>query len=186
MRGETSSSISAMLGALGLSIRRGRPPPCWKSGNPTGLKNIKLREIIKKVMPEMPRPGEHHGDAVVVGGLDHLVVAHRSRRAGSRRWRRLRSPPASRRRMGRTRRTRPPNLMVSGSFRPFGLCARPRRLARGDARGIDPAHLPGADADRGAVLGIDDGVRFHVLGDAEGETQVGEFGRWSARDWSRP
>jgi len=29
-------------------------------------------------MPEMPDAGEHHGDAVLVGGLDHLVVAHRS------------------------------------------------------------------------------------------------------------
>jgi hypothetical protein len=27
-------------------------------------------------MPEMPRAGEHHGDAMIVGGLDHLVVAH--------------------------------------------------------------------------------------------------------------
>jgi monoamine oxidase len=29
-------------------------------------------------MPEMPDTGEHHGDAVVVGGLDHFVVADRS------------------------------------------------------------------------------------------------------------
>ena len=28
------------------------------------------------LMPEMPRAGEHHGDAMVVGGFDHLVVAH--------------------------------------------------------------------------------------------------------------
>jgi len=27
-------------------------------------------------MPEMPPPHEHHCDAVVVGGLDHLIVAH--------------------------------------------------------------------------------------------------------------
>jgi len=26
-------------------------------------------------MPEVPRPGEYHGDAVVVGCLDHFVVA---------------------------------------------------------------------------------------------------------------
>jgi len=26
----------------------------------------------------LPRAGEHHGDAVLVGGLDHLVVAHRA------------------------------------------------------------------------------------------------------------
>jgi len=28
-----------------------------------------------ELMPEMPRPGEHHRDAVLVGGLDHLIVA---------------------------------------------------------------------------------------------------------------
>src|SRR4051794_16558299 len=27
-------------------------------------------------MPEMPDPGEHHGNAVLIGGLDDLVVAH--------------------------------------------------------------------------------------------------------------
>ena len=31
-----------------------------------------------RLMPEMPHAGEHHGDAGVVGGLDHLVVAHRA------------------------------------------------------------------------------------------------------------
>jgi len=28
----------------------------------------------------MPHPGEHHGDAVLVSGLDHLVVADRAAR----------------------------------------------------------------------------------------------------------
>ena len=31
---------------------------------------------------------------------------------------------------------------------------------------FDAAHLAGADADGGAVLGVDDGVRLDVLGDA--------------------
>ena len=43
---------------------------------------------------------------------------------------------------------------------------RPRALQRGDAGGIDAAHLAGADADGRAVLGVDDGVRLDVLGDA--------------------
>ena len=60
---------------------------------------------------------------------------------------------------------------------------RVERLAGGDARGIDAAHLAGADADRGAVLGIDDGVRLDVLGDAEGEFQVGHLRVASARAW---
>ena len=61
------------------------------------------------------------------------------------------------------------------------LAAEPLRLGRlfglprRHARGIDAAHLPGADADRGAVLGIDDGVRLDVLRHREGEDQVGQF-----------
>jgi hypothetical protein len=30
------------------------------------------------LMPKMPRAGEHHGDVMIVGGLDHLVVAYRA------------------------------------------------------------------------------------------------------------
>ena len=58
-----------------------------------------------------------------------------------------------------------------------GGLGRVERLARGDARGIDAAHLAGADADGGAVPCIDDGVRLDVLGDAEGEFQIGHLGR---------
>ena len=29
-----------------------------------------------RLMPEMPRAGEHHGDAMLVSGFDHFVVAH--------------------------------------------------------------------------------------------------------------
>jgi hypothetical protein len=29
-------------------------------------------------MPEVPHAGEDHGDAVLVGGLDHFFVAERS------------------------------------------------------------------------------------------------------------
>ena len=64
--------------------------------------------------------------------------------------------------------------LVSGSRQARGLRGL-RRLPGGDARGIDPAHLAGADADRRAVLRIDDGVRLDVLGDAEGELQIGQF-----------
>ena len=30
----------------------------------------------ESLVPEVPRAGEHHRDAVLVGGLDHLIVAH--------------------------------------------------------------------------------------------------------------
>ena len=70
---------------------------------------------------------------------------------------------------------------VSGSASP---APPPRpRLAGGDAGRIDPAHLAGADADGGAVAGVDDGVRLDVLGDAEGEQQVVEFARRWAVAW---
>ena len=49
-------------------------------------------------------------------------------------------------------------------------------LAHRDAGRVDAAHLAGADADRGAVLGVDDGVRLDVLRHAERETQVVELG----------
>ena len=48
-------------------------------------------------------------------------------------------------------------------------------LMRGDAGRIDAAHLAGADADRLAVLGVDDGVGLHVLGHLEGELHVFQF-----------
>ncbi len=72
--------------------------------------------------------------------------------------------------------------LASDSGRPSPL-GRFLRLAGGDHGGIDAAHLAGADADRGAVLGVDDGVRLDVLGDPPGEEQVGELGRRSARAW---
>ena len=50
------------------------------------------------------------------------------------------------------------------------------RLARGDARGIDPAHLSRADADGRQIFRIDDGVGFDVLGDTECEFQIVHFG----------
>ena len=66
--------------------------------------------------------------------------------------------------------------LVSGSAK-LQLLRRVLGLARGDARRIDPAHLARADADGGAVLGIDDGVGLDVLGDTEGEAQIVQFGR---------
>src|SRR5262249_18281939 len=48
-------------------------------------------------------------------------------------------------------------------------------LPGGDTGAVDPAHLARADAYRGASLGVDDRIRLHVLGDAEGEQQVVEL-----------
>ncbi len=48
-------------------------------------------------------------------------------------------------------------------------------LACRNASRIDPAHLAGPDPDRRAVLGVHNGIRFHVLGDPEREPQIGQF-----------
>ena len=129
-------------------------------------------------MPEMPDAGEHHGDAGRVGGGDHLVVAHRAARLDHGRRARFdrRSSPSAKGKNASDATTEP--LVAAPSARPPAALLG---LARGDARGIDPAHLAGADADRRAVPGVDDGVRLDVLGDAEGEAQIGDLGSVGAR-----
>jgi hypothetical protein len=42
---------------------------------PDGLAARDFARAASRSMPEMSRAGEHHGDAVIVGGLDHLGVA---------------------------------------------------------------------------------------------------------------
>ena len=64
--------------------------------------------------------------------------------------------------------------LVSGSAAPAAFAAS-CDFPGGDAGAVDAAHLAGADADGGAVLGVDDGVRLDVLGDREGELQVGQL-----------
>jgi hypothetical protein len=46
----------------------------------SGLAVSRRPGMTPALMPEMPRPGHHHRDAVVVGGFDHFVVAHRASR----------------------------------------------------------------------------------------------------------
>src|SRR5262249_58826880 len=41
-------------------------------------KATQLTRPSAESMPEMSRTREHHGDAVIVGGLDHLLIAHRT------------------------------------------------------------------------------------------------------------
>ncbi len=48
-------------------------------------------------------------------------------------------------------------------------------LDRGDARGVDAAHLAGADTDGLTVLGVNDGVGLDELGHFPGEDQVVDF-----------
>src|SRR5690606_877433 len=55
-----------------------REPTPSRLGSQATTLPLPFAERGVRSMPEMSRPGEHHGDAGVVGSLDHLVVAHRA------------------------------------------------------------------------------------------------------------
>src|ERR1051325_1001728 len=124
---------------------------------------------------EVPHAGEDHGDAALVRGRDDLRVAHAAPglddRGGAGLGERV-QPVAER------------EECIRGHDRALERNARIRRLRRGDAHAVDPAHLPGADAERGSVAAEDDGVRFHVLGHAPGEDEIRalRFARRRPRD----
>ena len=70
--------------------------------------------------------------------------------------------------------------MARGSRQSRGL-GRLRGLGSRRCARVDAAHLARADAGGRSVLGIDDGVRLDVLGDAEGEQHVGDSCSLGAR-----
>src|SRR5204863_4627040 len=109
---------------------------------------------------EVPHAGEHHGDAMLVGRLDHLVVAQAAARLDHRLRTRLRErvEAVAEGKEGIRRHSR------AGERELRALC-----LERGDAHAVDAAHLAGADAKRRAALTEDDGVRLDELGHAPGE-----------------
>ncbi len=114
-------------------------------------------------MAEVAHAGEHHGNTGFVGRGDHFVVAHRATRldhcgdAG----------------LGCVVDTVAEREEGIGSHdRALHLQTGVFGLDRGDARGVDAAHLAGADTDGLAVLGVDDGVGLNELGHFPGEDQV--------------
>ena len=125
-------------------------------------------------MAEVAHAGHDHGDAGRVGGVDDVLILDRAAGLDD---------------GGGPRLDRGEHAVgegeegIRGDDRALGERAvetrgsgRVDRLAVGDAGGIEPAHLARADADGGAVLHIDDGVRLDVLGDLHGDPEVGEFG----------
>src|SRR5262249_18283136 len=108
-------------------------------------------------VPEVAHAGEDHGNAALVRGRDDLRVAHAAPwlddRGGAGFGERV-QPVAER------------EKCIRGHDRALERKARIRRLRRGDAHAVDPAHLSCADAERHPVAAEDDGVRFHVLGHA--------------------
>src|SRR5688500_3222112 len=115
-------------------------------------------------MPEVAYAGKQHGDAARVGGGDDLVVAHAAAGLDDGRGAGIgeRVEAVAKREEG-----------VGGDHRPGQGELRVGSLERRDAHAVDPAHLPGADAERHAAGAEHDGVRLHVLGHAPGDQQVG-------------
>ena len=58
---------------------------------------------------------------------------------------------------------------------PARFLGRVLGLPGGDSGRFEPVHLAGPDPGRGAVFGVDDGVRLDVLGDGPGEQAVGQL-----------
>ena len=114
----------------------------------------------------MAHAGKHHGNAGFVGSGDHFLVAHRATRLDHGADTGLR---------------RVVDAVTEGEEGvgchdcTLHLQTGVLGLDRGDARGVDAAHLPGADADGLAVLGVDDGVGLDELGHLPGEHQVVDF-----------
>ena len=111
---------------------------------------------------EVAFAGEDHGDAVLVGGGDDLVVAHRAAGLDDCRDARRRPRRRGRRGTGRTRRWR---------TRRRGPDRRPSRPRCAPAS--TPVLLAGADADGLAVLDQHDGVGRHPRHDPPRQLEVG-------------
>src|SRR3954454_8332088 len=108
-------------------------------------------------VPEVAHAGENHGDAMLVGRCDHLVVAHAAAWlddcSGASFYNHIED--VAEREEG-----------VGGHHRPGQLEASVVCLDRGDAGAVDSAHLSGAHGERSACAAEHDSVRLDELGDA--------------------
>src|SRR5215831_18956910 len=124
--------------------------------------------IRPRSMPEMTHAGEHHRKPALVRGRDHLVVPHAAAGLDDR----LR--PGLRHRVNAVADLKE---SVRGDHRAAQREPRVLGLDRRDARAVDAAHLPGADAERRATACEDDRVRLDELRDAPGEQEILELVR---------
>src|SRR3954468_23370600 len=102
-------------------------------------------------VPEVAHAGENHGDAMLVGRRDHLVVAHAAAWlddcGGASFYNHIEAVAEWKESVG-------------GHHRPGQLEAGVLRLDRGDARAVDTAHLARAHGERRAGAAEHDGVRL--------------------------
>ena len=114
----------------------------------------------------MPHAGKHHGHAGFVSSSNHFGVAHRAA------WLNHRADAVgsciidavTEREEG-----------IGGHDGTLNLQAGMLGLDGGNACRVDAAHLAGADTDRLAVAGVDNGIGFDELGHFPGEDQVVHF-----------
>src|SRR5438477_5938475 len=145
---------------------RARRPPGRATPPPRPARHARPRrwrprpELLHPSVPEVPLPCEDDGDAVLVGGGDHLFVAQGAARLDDRTHARL------------------GQLVDVVAEREEGIAgARTTAsagvgLAGGDAYRVDAVLLTGADADRLAVLDEDDGVGLDPPADPPGQFEV--------------
>ncbi len=114
-------------------------------------------------MLEMSRARKQHGDAVVVGGVNHLAIAHAAAGLDDE-----------------------GNACLGGEFDIIGegkervggedaaarVMAMGSRFFNGDAYRIHTAHLPSADTDGGTVFDQHDGIGFDGFDDMPREKSV--------------
>src|ERR1700730_14655972 len=145
-------------------------PAVWMQAAGTGRLHS-IAEIIAVIfskkqhlsVPEVTDPGKGHRHAKPVGGRDNIGVPHRASWLNNSRSASLCD-----------------GLQAVGEREKGVRCGnctleRKNRLHGSKPCGVDPAHLPCADADRLtmtlAETGIDDRVRFDVLAHPPGEEQ---------------
>src|SRR3989344_2012673 len=124
---------------------------------------VRVRPVL---VPKVAHAGEHHGNPGFVGSRDYFVVTHRTARLDHR-------SNAIGSSVVQTVAEREEG--VGGHHRAGNLQAGVLSLDSGDTRGVDAAHLAGADTDGLAVFRVDDGVGFNELGHFPGEDQVMDF-----------
>ena len=117
-------------------------------------------------MTEVAHAGEDHGDAGFVSSCNHF--ASRIEPPG---WITAVMPTLA----ALSRPSRNGKNASEAITEPADLQTSMFCLDRSNTRGVHAAHLARADTDGLTVLGVDDGVGLHVLGDFPGEDQVVDF-----------
>jgi hypothetical protein len=143
---------------------------------PQNLANFAFWIFVYGLMVWLPgqwrkwRIGEDHGQVACVGGGDDFGVAHRTAGLDGGGGAGLGGGDQS---------VREREESVAANH--AALEGKPgfARFPDGDAAGVDPAHLAGADAEGLPRVGVDDGVGFDVFDDPPAEQHGLEFlGRW--------